>query len=211
MDIQDLMTVLKIFYDNKDSTETFSESKLNQIIRKIDDPKALLKKHRNINTTIIINKLMEDGFLFSKKTEMDDPTGIGIKEYDYYYISYEGIIFYESGGYRELENRKKRNRDFLEGKRNLELKQIESTTHANKSVIKVNRLFWVILIFSFLGAIGTLGTFSLELYKLSRTPLQKTQKKQTNQLIKEPSSLKNGAVLPSNSKDTSHNKDTSSK
>jgi hypothetical protein len=54
-------------------------------------------------------------------------------------------------------------------KRKIDLEEalITSSIASNKSVKYVNRLFWLTAIFAFLSAIGTLGSFILELCKKS--------------------------------------------
>ena len=71
-------------------------------------------------------------------------------------------------------------RVLLDEKRKVDLEEalITSSIASNKSVKYVNRLFWLTAIFSFISAIGTLGSFILQVFEKSQKTSQEILRSQ---------------------------------
>ncbi len=87
----------------------------------------------------IIEKLSSDGLLIFRDNSTSNMAGG-------YYLSFDGIIFKENGGYTEELNRNKNDRDFEVRKMRLELKQIRSTIITNRNVRGINNIQKILIV-----------------------------------------------------------------
>lgn len=124
----------------------------------------------------LLIKIISDGF--AREIEPSHPVFPIL-----YTLTIEGCLFYEKTFsidshkqmpyalmYDEIEEQIELRKEDEEKVRELN----QSVIDTNKSVQSVNKLFWAILAFTIVSALGTIGTFGLELYKiLQKTPQQK--------------------------------------
>lgn len=131
MTLEHLDAALDFFYKNIGSSQVIDHSRL---YNHLDE----LFRDERFYTSVILAKLSKDGFLVTERTNFDKRDEFLSRNYDYYFLSYEGIQFYNLGGYKNEQNRIIAERDFEKKKMELELKHIQSGLDTNASVIETN-------------------------------------------------------------------------
>lgn len=143
--------------------------------------------NNDIDTPIVIQKLLKDEYIYSEFYTNELSRSFGDQGKHYYSISFDGIQFYNKGGYEKHEERQLAERVFRKKKRALELKQIRSVIKTNEAVnnnIKTQeRLTTVSLIIAAASTLFILGTILLQFFDKTpqrlediKTELQTTRK-----------------------------------
>ena len=87
---------------------------------------------------LILDKLVKDGYVTVEPLQVLDQDEFEIEKVDGYYISFDGIIFKQSGGYIEAIVQAQMQKIYEKEKKDLEISQIKSPLSTDSSVQSTN-------------------------------------------------------------------------